>query len=314
MKLLRHCLLPGMFLILFLALNIYLKSTDAIGVKLREAGIAVSFMLIVTFVTWFVIKVIRFFKNRFLRHYDVTREDNLKSRKVHTQINILERVLIILVIILSLSIILLSFDELKKYGVSLFASAGVAGLIIGLAAQKMIGSVLAGLQIAITQPVRIDDAVIVEGEWGRIEEITLTYVVVRIWDKRRLVVPSTYFIEKPFQNWTRSSAEIIGTVYLYTDYTVSVDALREELTRLLENSRLWDKQVNVLQVVNASEKAMELRALVSARNSPTAWDLQVYIREKLIEFLQKNFPDSLPRSRVLLEQPGQAKQDAQEPE
>ena len=194
------------------------------------------------------------------------------------------------------------FEEVRQLGISLFASAGVAGIIIGFAAQKLIATVLAGLQIAITQPIRIDDVVIIENEWGRIEEITLTYVVVKIWDQRRLVVPSTYFFEKPFQNWTRTSAEILGTVFLYTDYHVSFDALRKELTRLLESTPLWDKRVNVLQVTDAKEYGVEIRALVSAKDSPTAWDLRVFIREKMIEFIQKNYPESLPRTRVVFEQ------------
>jgi small-conductance mechanosensitive channel len=164
-----------------------------------------------------------------------------------------------------------------------------------------VGALLAGIQIAITQPFRVDDAVVVENEWGWIEEINLTYIVVRIWDKRRLVLPTTYFLEKPFQNWTRNSADIIGSVYIYTDYNISFEALREELTRLLNGSNLWDKKVNVLQVTDSRESALEIRILVSAKNSPTAWDLRVYIREKMIEFIQKNYPSSLPRTRIILE-------------
>ena len=164
---------------------------------------------------------------------------------------------------------------------------------------------LAGIQIAITQPFRIDDAVVVENEWGWIEEINLTYVVVRIWDKRRLVLPSTYFLEKPFQNWTRTTAEILGTVFIYTDYTIPFQPLRDELTRLLSESDLWDQKVNVLQVTDSTESTVEIRILVSAKNSPTAWDLRVYIREKMIEFIQKNYPQSLPRTRVEFKKQGE---------
>ena len=183
-------------------------------------------------------------------------------------------------------------------GVSLFASAGVAGIILGFAAQKLIGNVLAGFQIAISQPIRIDDLVIVEKEWGWIEEINLTYVVVRIWDKRRLILPTTYFIDKPFQNWTRVSADILGTVFIYTDYTVPVDKLREELSRILKTDKNWDGKVNVLQVTDSTEQTMEIRALMSALDSPSAWDLRVNVREKLISYLQKNYPESLPKSRI----------------
>lgn len=268
----------------------YLSSFDRAG----------SIMLIIS-LAWAGIALIRISKNIFLEKYDISKENNLRSRKFQTQFNIMERIIVFLIVLISIALVLMLFDEVKRIGVSLFASAGVAGVIIGLAAQKVIGAVLAGIQIAITQPIRLDDVVIIEGEWGRIEEITLTYTVVRIWDQRRLVVPSTYFFEKPFQNWTRTSAEILGTVFIFTDYRVSFDALRNELTRLLESTPLWDKRVNVLQVTDAKQNGIEVRALMSAKDSPTAWDLRVFIREKLIEFLQKNYPESLPKTRVLIE-------------
>jgi small-conductance mechanosensitive channel len=192
----------------------------------------------------------------------------------------------------------MSFESIRSVGVSVLTSAGIAGIIIGFSAQKAIGTLLAGIQIAFTQPIRLQDAVIVEGEWGWIEEITLTYVVIKVWDKRRLVVPSTYFIETPFQNWTKNSADLLGTVFLYTDYTVPVEKIREELDRLLETTPLWDKQAKVVQVTDATDRSMEIRILVSAKDSPTAFDLRVFIREKLIDFLKENYPESLPKSRV----------------
>jgi len=262
-------------------------------------------ILMIVSVAWLIIVSLRASKRAFLERYDTSKTDNLRSRKFHTQFNIMESIIIALVIIVSVGSILMLFDDVKRLGISLFASAGVAGIIIGFAAQRMIGAVLAGLQIAITQPIRLDDVVIIEGEWGRIEEITLTYVVVHIWDKRRLIVPTTYFFEKPFQNWTRTTAEILGTVFIYTDYKVSFEALREELTRLLESTPLWDKKVNVLQVTDAKPNGVEVRALMSARDSSTAWDLRVFVREKLIEFLQKNYPESLPKTRVLIQSDGE---------
>jgi small-conductance mechanosensitive channel len=183
----------------------------------------------------------------------------------------------------------------------MIASAGVAGIVIGFAAQKSLSALLAGFQIAITQPIRIDDVVIVEGEWGRIEEITLTYVIVCIWDLRRLVVPITYFIEKPFQNWTRTSADILGTVFLRVDYVVPVDSVRQELTRILEASPNWDRKVNVLQVTDAKEQTLELRALASSSDASKSWDLRCEMREKLVAFIQKNYPGSLPRLRTTFE-------------
>jgi small-conductance mechanosensitive channel len=169
---------------------------------------------------------------------------------------------------------------------------------LGFAAQKTLGNIIAGIQIALAQPIRLDDVVIVENEWGWIEEITLTYVVIRVWDLRRLIIPISYFVEKPFQNWTRTSADLLGSVYIYTDYTIPVGEMRSELTRIVENNPLWDKKVNTLQVTNATETTIELRALMSASDSPTAWRLRCEVREKLLEFLQEKFPGSLPRTRV----------------
>ncbi len=249
---------------------------------------------------WFLIVLLKVFKARILRKYDVSTSDNLKARKVYTQFMILENIIIFLIVVLAVGIALMSFESIRSIGVSLLTSAGIAGIIIGLAAQKAIATLLAGIQIALTQPIRIEDVVIVDGEWGWIEEITLTYVVVRIWDKRRLVVPTTYFIENTFQNWTRNTSEILGTVFIYTDYEVPFDKLREELTRLLESSPLWDKKTNVLQVTNATDRSVEIRALMSAKDSPTAWDLRVYVREHLIVFIKENYPESLPKSRVSL--------------
>jgi small-conductance mechanosensitive channel len=255
-------------------------------------------LLIIFFITWVIIALIRVSRETVLVRYDIGEKDNLKARRVYTQFKIIERILVFIVIVIAIAVALLTFEQIRRIGVSLFASAGVAGIILGFAAQKMIGNVLAGFQIAIAQPIRIEDVVIVEKEWGWIEEITLTYVVVRIWDKRRLILPTTYFIEKPFQNWTRVSADILGTVFLYTDYTVPVDKLREELTRVLQSDKNWDGKVNVLQVTDSTEKTMEIRALMSSADSPSAWDLRVNVREKLIDFLQKKYPESLPKSRL----------------
>jgi len=198
---------------------------------------------------------------------------------------------------------LMVFESVRQLGTSILASAGVLGIIVGFAAQKSIATVLAGFQIAMTQPIRLDDVVIVEGEWGRIEEITLTYVVVLIWDQRRLVVPISYFIEKPFQNWTRVSAELLGTIFLYMDYTVPLDKLRAELDRLLAETDMWDKRVKVVQVTDSKERVIEVRVLVSAADASTAWNLRCMLREKLIGYLQRNHPESLPRTRAELSNP-----------
>ena len=257
-------------------------------------------VLIICGLTWSLLVLTKIGKIALLKQYDINQEDNLKARKVYTQINVLEKVAKFIIVILGIGLILISFESIRQIGVGLFASAGVAGIIIGFSAQKAIGTLIAGVQIAITQPFRLEDAVVVEGEWGWIEEINLNYVVVRLWDQRRLILPSTYFLEKPFQNWTRSSSDIIGSVFIHTDYTISFDALRAELDRILELTDLWDKKVKVLQVTDAKEFTVESRILVSAKNSPTAWDLRVYVREKMVEFIQKNYPESLPKTRINL--------------
>jgi len=201
---------------------------------------------------------------------------------------------------LASALMLMMFPKARQAGTTILASAGVIGLVVGMAAQRTIGAFIAGLQIAFTQPIRLDDVVIVENEWGRIEEIALTFVVVKIWDLRRLVVPITYFIENPFQNWTRTTADILGTVFIYVDYTVPIESVRAELKRIAEESQLWDKKVCVLQVTNSSERTVELRALVSAADASTAWSLRCEVREKLLTFLQKNHPDALPKIRAEL--------------
>ncbi|WP_228851217.1 mechanosensitive ion channel family protein [Aegicerativicinus sediminis] len=260
-----------------------------------------SSILIIISIAWILISTLKFFKKEYLEKYDLHSQDNLNARKLYTQFNILERIIIFIIVILAIGVALMLFEQVRKFGLSLFASAGIAGIILGFAAQKAIATILAGLQIAISQPIRLDDVLVVEGEWGWVEEITLTFVVVRLWDKRRLVLPTTYFIERPFQNWTRTTAEILGTVFIYTDYNIPFDELRKELTRLLESTPLWDGQTNVLQVTDSKENYVEIRALMSARNSPEAWDLRVFIRENLITFIQKNYPESFAKSRVIIE-------------
>lgn len=248
--------------------------------------------------SWIIIKSMHQFRLYLAQKHRIDVEDNLKARKIHTQYRILERVIRILILFFAVAAALMTFKPIRSIGVSLFASAGVASIIIGFSAQKIIASIIAGIQLAIAQPIRVDDVVIVDGEWGSIEEINLTYVVVKVWDRRRLVVPTTYFIDNIFQNWTRKSSFILGTVFLYTDYSIPVDEVREELDNLLQDNKLWDKKVKVVQVTDTTEKVMELRILVSAKDSPTSWELRVFLRENLIKFIQQNYPEALPKSRV----------------
>jgi small-conductance mechanosensitive channel len=230
----------------------------------------------------------------------IDQPDNLDARRIQTQLRVIRRALSTVVIFGALIGSLFTFPQLRQLGTAILASAGVAGIIAGLAAQKLLANLFAGFQIGFSQPIRLDDVVVVEGEWGRIEEISLTYVVVHIWDQRRLVLPISYFLEKPFTNWTRKTAELLGTVYLYLDYTAPVAAIRDELQRIAQASELWDGRVCALQVTDAREQTLELRALVSAKDSGQAFALRCEVREKLIEYVRDNHPASLPRMRAEL--------------
>lgn len=253
--------------------------------------------------SWAVIKIIYILRDAGLEHYDIGVKDNARARGMHTQIRLIANISTVIVAVFTIAFIIMTFPQVRQIGVTILASAGILGIVIGFAAQKTLGNLIAGIQLAIAQPIRLDDVVIVENEWGKIEEITLTYIVVRIWDLRRLILPIGYFLEKPFQNWTRSSADLLGTVMIYADYTAPVKEIRNELTNILKANPLWDKKVNVLQVTNMNEKAIELRALMSAADSSVLWDLRCAVREGLLEFLQKNFPQCLPKMRLLTQEP-----------
>jgi small-conductance mechanosensitive channel len=253
---------------------------------------------LITAVAWLVVALTGVVDDFIQSRYDVTVSDNLAARQVRTRTQVLRRVVIVIVGTVAIGLMLMTFPAIRRFGTSLLASAGVAGIILGLAARETISNLLAGIQVALTEPIRLDDVVIVEGEWGRIEEIRMTYVVVRIWDERRLVVPLSYFIEKPFQNWTRKTADILGTVVFHVDYTVDVEEVRRELHRILEASQLWDRRVWNLQVTEAAERTMQLRALMSAPDASAAWDLRCHVRERLVEFLQRRHPEGLPRVRA----------------
>jgi small-conductance mechanosensitive channel len=264
---------------------------------LLVSGIIFGFGLLLT-------RLVRVLEDVVGQHVMMDVADNLRARKFHTQFRILRQVLMLVIWILVGGAILLQFDGFRQFGRGLLASAGIASLVIGFAAQRTLGNLIAGFQIAITQPIRLDDVVVVENEWGRIEEITLAYVVVRIWDERRLVLPISYFIEQPFTNWTRRNAEILGTVFLHVDYSAPLEALREELTRLVKDHKDWDGRVAEIVVVNSHATTMEIRALTSAADSGANWRLTCHVREGLITFLQRHHPGSLPRFRAELENSG----------
>lgn len=247
---------------------------------------------------WCAVAAVQGFVEHVVATHSLDRADNLEARRVQTQIRVLGRAAVFVVVVATVAGVLMSIPSIRNIGVSLFASAGIAGLAIGLAARPALSNLIAGIQIALTQPIRIDDAVVVEGEWGWIEEITMTFVVVRIWDLRRLVLPISYFIENPFQNWTRTTADILGSVVLHMDYRVPLDEVRAEFGRALRDNDRWDGKVETVQVTDSSERTMQIRLLMSAGNSSHAWDLRCAVRERLITFLQERYPEALPRLRL----------------
>jgi small-conductance mechanosensitive channel len=277
--------------------------TPALSVspELAEVVRDATSLLLIGVVAFVLLEIVDGAASFVLSRQRIHASDNLRARSIYTQVMVLKKVAVAIIGTFALASMLMVFDSVRQFGASILASAGIAGIVIGFAAQRSIATLLAGFQIALTQPIRVDDVVVVENEWGNIEDITLTYVVVRVWDLRRLIVPITYFIEKPFQNWTRSSADIVGAVFLYLDYTAPFEALRAELTRILQASRHWDGKVNVLQVTDAKEHTLEIRALASAANAALAWDLRCEIREKLVAFVQQKYPESLPRLRASLD-------------
>lgn len=288
---------PVTYFLPILVLNMVIPLMELNPKQLHTISSIVEVLLITSF-GYILIGIVKVFEDYIEHAYDLRKTDNLRERKIRTQLSFLRKIAVSLVVILVVCAVLLSFESLRKIGTGLLTGVGVGGIIIGFAAQRSLSNFLAGLQIAFTQPIRIDDVLIVEGEWGRVEEITLTYVVIGIWDQRKLILPINYFIEKPFQNWTRTGSAILGTVFLYMDYSCPVDEIRKEFERLLEDHPLWDKRVKVVHVTNATDRTMEVRLLISASSSGRAFDLRCDLREKMIAFIQKNYPESLPKVRT----------------
>lgn len=248
--------------------------------------------------TWLAVRAVGAVERRILRRHPVEVADNLAARRVQTQTRVLSRIVQGAIILAGVSIALMTFPAIRQLGTTLLASAGIIGLVAGIAAKPVFGNLIAGLQIALTQPIRLDDVVIVQGEWGRIEEIDSTYVIVRIWDERRLVVPLQWFIENPFENWTRTTSQLLGTAFLWLDYRTPMDEVRRQLQHICQTDERWDGRVCVAQVTDADRSTLQVRLLVSARNSGDLFDLRCAVRERMIEFLNASHPHALPRVRV----------------
>ncbi len=299
-SLVRNLASPTRWLLLVIGARLILDLLGLSEAQLRFGMHSLGIAMILV-VSWLLIRIAGIVEEFLASQFNIDVRDNLRARSIHTQMRVMKRIVVVIVFVIALSCILMTFDKVRQLGASLLTSAGIAGLVVGIAAQKTLATFIAGLQIALTQPIRIDDVVIVENEYGRIEEITLTYVVVRIWDQRRLIVPITYFMERPFQNWTRVSAELLGTVLLHVDYTIPLEPLRTRLREIVESSPHWDRRVCALQVTNATDRTMELRVLVSGADSSSTWELRCLVREQLLMFIRERYPSALPRMRAELE-------------
>lgn len=299
-QVIRRCDRPMRLVLPLLALQVVFQ-----GVPDDLAGIVrvrhFSGLLFIASLTWLAIAALRGLAEGVMAAHPVLMDDNLEARRIHTQTRVLSRTGMGVVFITGVAFALMTFPGARQVGASLLASAGVVGLVAGIAAKSVFSNLIAGLQIALAQPLRIDDVLIVQGEWGRVEEITGTYVVLAIWDQRRLIIPLQWFIENPFQNWTRTSADILGTVFIWVDYTLPLDPLRVEAQRVCETLSEWDGRLCKVEITDANERGMQVRILVSAASSGLAWDLRCKLREALIAFVAREYPDALPRLRAQME-------------
>lgn len=290
---------PVRWLMVLLALGIVVEPLP-LGDALERYWSVGSRMVLAAMVGWLAIAFTGALRQIVELRSDISVADNLQARRRRTRVAILHRITQFLIGFITLSMILIAIPGVRTIGVTLMASAGIAGLVLGAAAQPALKNLIAGIQMAFTEPIRIDDVVIVEGEWGRIEEIRLTYVVVRIWDDRRLVVPVSWFLEKPFQNWTRETSHLLGTVFFHVDPRADVGRIRRKIEEAAAANPRWDKRVAILQVTEHRAEALELRALLSARNAGDAFDLRCDVREAVMKFLRDEMPQALPRNRHLV--------------
>ncbi len=258
-------------------------------------------VLLIMALTWLAIGAVSGIADGVLKSHPADVADNLNARRIHTQTRVLSRTAAAALLIAGIAFALMTFPGARQFGASLLASAGVVGLVAGIAARSVFSNIISGLQIALAQPFRLDDVLIIEGEWGRVEEITGTYVVLRIWDERRLIIPLQWFIEHPFQNWTRTTSEIIGTVFIWVDYTMPLEPLRQAARLACEASKDWDGRLCLLQVTEAGERGMQLRVLVTSASSSQNWDLRCAVREALVAFMQREYPQALPGLRARLD-------------
>ena len=293
----QRCQRPAAVLALLIALEASLGD-PRLPAGARGLVSHLAALLLIATIAWLLTELTFVAEDLALVRLDIGAADNLRARRLRTQVVVFRRVTVVVVALVTAAVMLTTFGRVRALGASLLASAGIAGLAAGAAARPTLSNLAAGVQIAFTEPIRLDDVVIVEKEWGRVEEITLTYVVLRLWDKRRLVVPIAYFVEHPFQNWTRSTSDLVASALFYLDYRVPMDHLRAEFSAILSRSSRWDGRVASLQVTDTTQSTIEVRAIMSAVDSATAFDLRCEVREEIVGWLQQHYPESLPRTRT----------------
>jgi len=288
---------PLRLLVYVLAVQAVLQAAPP-GLAWMEAVRHLTLVLTIGAATWLGVRLVSAIGKGIILSHPSDIADNLYARRIQTQTRVLTSTAVLLIVLFGVAAALVTFPSVRLIGTGLLASAGLAGLVVGFAAKPVLGNVLAGLQIALTQPIRLDDVVVINGEFGRIEEITGSYVAIHLWNERRLIVPLQWFIENPFENWTRKSSEVLGTAFLWVDYSMPLGPLRAELARICGSSPEWDRNVCSLQVTEASEHAIQLRLLVSAADASLNWDLRCRVREQLVSFVAANYPQYLPRLRA----------------
>jgi small-conductance mechanosensitive channel len=298
-----HAIQPTRWLLIAIALS-FVRPALELTPALHALWAQAAGMIVPALIGWFAIAMIRATQEAVFANADISAADNLRARRIRTRSGILARIGTVLVIFVVLCLMLFSIPAVRTVGVTLMASAGLAALAVGAAAQPLLKNIIAGVQLAFTEPIRIDDVVIIENEWGKIEEIHLTYVVVVIWDERRLVVPISQFLEQPFQNWTRSSSQLLGSIFWYLDPSTDMDRLRAAFEDIVKAEPLFDGRAQVLQVTDSKPDAIEVRGLATARSASEAWDLRCAIREKLLTFIRTEMPEAMPRNRGLLARDG----------
>jgi small-conductance mechanosensitive channel len=303
---LRHLSMPISILIPTLIFDLFLPVMKLPPVVLQRLDHAAEIAVIVL-TAWTLVGGIHVLQDFTNDRININTVDNLRQRRIITQLMYVRRVVVAIIVLITIGAVLLTFGSMRKIGTGLLTGVGIGGIIIGFAAQRSLGNLLAGFQIAFTQPIRIDDKVLVENEFGRIEEITLTYVVVRIWDDRRLILPINYFIEKPFQNWTRTTTEVTGSVHFYLDYSIPIEWMRTQFMDIIQDHPLWDKRVAALQITDFKPDVMEVRGIVSSTNPGESWDLRCFIREEMMKRIHEHYPDALPKARAEIHTPNSVK-------